>query len=286
MTRTGMSSIFQRLAEKQVVLPYLENAFHSDEWPESYTITVDSSPYYGLADEEGVTHDTGAGDGYFHPSSHSSMGARELYYRFHPEHAKDVLSERRTLTSHLTLAAGTAMHAVIQNQLNMTGILKRGSEEWEQMRPGVRGRYVPNNLGEWEYINEDRKCRGRSDGILDIPDMGEMLFEFKTMNSRSFRFLDCPKDEWDNQTNLGMDHYGVDEGRIVVLEMGYPFALKEFKVLRRPSVLEPIYERWEYVRECIKRDTPPPCEHALATAAARSCPVGNLCWRTEEGLVR
>lgn len=275
----GMGSIFKRLAERQLVAPYLENAFAADTWPDTYTITVDSSPYYGLTDTDGESHDVGAGDGYFHPSTHPLMPARELYYRFHPNYAGQVMPERRTFSNHMTLAVASALHATVQQQLDMAGILKRESEDWVDVREGVRGRYVPKNIGEWEYVNEIQKCRGRADGILNHPAEGEMVFEFKTMNSRAYKFCDVAKPSWEAQTNLAMDHYGVDEAVILLLELGWPWDMREFRVTRRDAVLEPIYAKWDYVRECIKTDTPPPCSHSLGSGAATACPVGHMCWK-------
>ena len=180
-----VKNILNALQQKQIVLPYLENAFHSDQWPDEYNIRVDSQPYYGLEDEEGITHDVGVGDGYFHPSSHPLMPSRELYYRFHPKHNGMVINERRSLTSHMTLAGGSAMHAVIQTQLHMAKVLMKGSglDTWAptEHNPLVKGRWVPENPYEWEYINTEHMVRGRMDGILDHP-LGQMGFEFKALD--------------------------------------------------------------------------------------------------------
>ncbi|AVO25015.1 exonuclease [Rhodococcus phage Finch] len=276
------SSIFKRLYEKQLVMPYLENAFHNDNWPDQYFINVDSSPYYGLMDEDGVTHETGAGDGYFHPSTHPLMSERELYYRFHPLYASRLPRERRNLTSHLTLAAGSAMHATIQTMLDMSGILKRGDEEWHDHSSLVKARYAKNNLGEWEYIREDIKLRGRSDGVIKHPEEGEFMLEFKTMNSRMYRILKESKEPWSIQTELAADQYGVDLSVILVMEMGYPFDFKEFHIPRRTSHIEPIYEKFDRVLEAVKRDTPPPCSHAYASTLSKHCPVSQFCWPSIE----
>lgn len=277
-----MASIFKRLVEQQVVLPYLENAFKQDQWPDRYTIEVDSTPYYGLMDEEGISHEVGSGDGYFHPSTHPFMTARELWYRFHPEFSKRLIPERRTLAGHLTLAAGSAMHSVIQTQLNMAKILRRGKDslldEWTEHRPGVRGMWPERNPYEWEYINSAHNLRGRSDGILDHPLLGDMTFELKTQNSRAYRFQETWKDEWYGQTQCGMDAYGVDEGVILVLEMGYPFDMKEFRVRRDVDFLDRTWEKFAYVRDCLARDVPPRCEHPLDSDLARSCAARALCW--------
>ena len=276
-----MKNILTALQDKQLVMPYLENAFHNDQWPDQYTIDVDSQPYYGLMDEEGVTHETGPGDGYFHPSTHPGMTARELYYRYHPKWSNLIRPERRSLTSHMTLAAGTAMHAVIQTQLNMAGLLKKGNDfEWRKTEHDdqITGQWVEKNPFEWEYINRRRWVRGRLDGILEHP-LGMMSLEFKSQNSRAFRFQDVPKEEWLNQTNLGLDACGLSKGVIVVMEMGYPFQFKEFAVTRNQDRLDRIYEKFDYVRECVANDTPPRCEHSFQSPQSKNCPVGHICWR-------
>lgn len=276
-----MKNILNSLQQKQIVMPYLENAFHNDQWPDEYDILVDSLPYYGLEDEEGITHDVGVGDGYFHPSSHPLMPARELYYRWHPKLSGLVVNEKRSLTSHMTLAAGSAMHAVIQTQLHMAKILIKGDpdEGWKvtDHNPDIKGQWVRKNPFEWEYINSKHLVRGRMDGVLDHP-LGLMGFEFKTMNSRSFRFLDKEKDEWKYQLNLGLDSYGLEVGVIVVMEMGYPFSFKEFQITRNSELLQDTYGKFDYVRQCVEANTPPRCEHSFQSPKAGRCPVSHLCW--------
>lgn len=283
----SMGNILNSLQAKQIVMPYLENAFHNDQWPDEYYIRVDSEDYYGLTDEEGITHDTGPGDGYFHPSSHPLMTARELYYRYHPDFAALVPRERRSLTSHMTLAAGTAMHAVIQTQLYMAGILMRGETEedfeWQPVEgdPDVIGRWVEKNPYEWEYINRRHMVRGRMDGRLRHP-QGEIGFEFKSQNSRAYRFQDSSKDEWRYQLNLGMDACGLSRGVVLVMEMGYPFNFKEFPIRRDSDLLQGVYDKFDYVRECVRLNTPPRCEHSFQSPQSRACPVSHLCWVTTE----
>lgn len=276
-----MSSVFRQLAEKKIVLPYLENAFHNDRWPDLYTITVDSQPYYGMEDENGDTHDGGSGDGYFHPSSHPLMSPRELWFRFHPEHSKTIPPERRTLTSHITLAAGSAMHAVIQTQLNMAKILRKGGLQdsvWRQIGDDIRGRVPEENPYEFEYINDRHKVRGRLDGILDHPAEGDLLFELKTMNPRAYRFQENWKDQWYAQVQMGMDNYGLDRAILVLLEMAYPWSVREFDIPRDRDFISKTYEKFDYVRECIEHDIPPVCGHSLGSKEAKMCPSNKLCW--------
>lgn len=150
MTDTRFKSIFNNLSSGQMVVPWLESALLSDTWPESYSIEIDSGEYYGK------------GDGYFHPSTHPLMGARELYYRFHPDTKGLVIQERKSLQSHMTLAMGSALHGVVQTQLQMAGLLS------------------PEDV-EVEYVNHEHHVRGRIDFILNHPSGERVLVEMKSL---------------------------------------------------------------------------------------------------------
>lgn len=143
-------AILRSLANREVIIPYLENAILSQEWPDSYNITIDSSPYYG------------AGDGYFHPSTHPLMGERQLYYLFHPDHQGDIVRERPSLKREMTLAMGSALHGIVQAQFIMTGLVKE------------------ENI-EVEYVNTDHHVRGRIDFIVDHPDGRIIPVEMKAL---------------------------------------------------------------------------------------------------------
>lgn len=177
------------------------------------------------------------------------------------------------------------MHAVIQTQLHMAGILMRGETEedfrWKPVEgvPEVEGRWVEKNPYEWEYINRRHMVRGRMDGILKHP-QGLIGFEFKSQNSRAFRFQEAAKDEWRYQLNLGMDAFGLDRGVVLVMEMGYPFDFKEFPIRRSTELLTDVYNKFDYVRECVANNTPPRCEHSFQSAQSKNCPVEHLCYRT------
>lgn len=128
----------------------------SDKWPDSYTITVDSSPYYG------------AGDGFFHPSSHAvssrfvNAGERYLWYLFNPKYKGRLVFERRSVQAEITLAMGSAIHAVVQTQFMQAGLLR------------------PENV-EVEYVNVEHHVRGRIDFIVDHPSGRRLPVELKSL---------------------------------------------------------------------------------------------------------
>lgn len=243
-------NILKRLSQKEVITPYLENAIMADNWPDQYMVPVDSSPYYGK------------GDGYFHPSTHPLMGARQLYYMFHPETRGKLYVEPKRLTSQMIFAMGSALHAVVQTQFQMTGLLE------------------PEDV-EVEYVNHDHHVRGRIDFILNHPSRGRTVVEMKTLVSRMFGKLEEIKPEWDAQLSIALDNMGASEGILLVVERGDPFRIREFVVPRNDALLSEIYTKFDYVRECIALNTPPKACCAPDSKEMKDCPARFKCWLSE-----
>lgn len=151
MAGSPYGSVLSSLVNKELLLPYFRNALLSKQWPDSYTVQIDSSPYYGT------------GDGYFHPSTHGLIGARELYYRFHPDHQQHLIHEVRNVQSEMTLAMGSALHGIVQAQFQMAGLIK--SEEDVEV----------------EYIIEEHHVRGRVDFLVHHPDGNTYPVELKSL---------------------------------------------------------------------------------------------------------
>ena len=151
MAESAKRSIFKSLAERDLLIPYFRNALLADNWPDSYNVKIDSTPYYG------------AGDGYFHPSTHGLLGARQLYFRFHPDFRDSMIHEERTITQEMTLAMGSALHGVVQTQFEMAGLIK-GPEDVEV-----------------EYIIHDHHVRGRVDFVVHHPNGQVIPVELKSL---------------------------------------------------------------------------------------------------------
>lgn len=151
MAVSPYNSVLNSLGDKDLLIPYFRNALLSQEWPDSYQVTIDSSPYYGH------------GDGYFHPSTHGLMGARELYYRFHPDHRDNILYEQRDHQSEMTLAMGSALHGVVQTQFQMAGLIADESDI------------------EVEYVIHEHHVRGRVDFIVSHPNGQRIPVELKSL---------------------------------------------------------------------------------------------------------
>ncbi len=248
MPASPYGSVLASLTDKDLLLPYFRNAMLSQRWPDSYDVTIDSGPYYGH------------GDGMFHPSSHALMDARELYYRFHPDHRDNIIVERRSVQSEMTLAMGSALHGIIQAQFQMAGLITS-----------------PEHV-EVEYTIEEHNARGRVDFLVHHPDGFVYPVELKTQNSRGFDLQTQIKPEWDAQLSMGLHGTGYSTGILLVLESGYPYRMKEFLVDRNDRLLSEIFAKFDYVRECIATDTPP--EHCcpLDSVRMKACPARFECW--------
>ena len=255
MAASPYGSILSSLAEKDLLLPYFRNAMLAQQWPDSYQVTIDSSPYYGH------------GDGYFHPSTHGLMGSRELYYRFHPEHRDKLIHERRSVQSEMTLAMGSALHGIVQTQFQMAGLIAD-----------------PKDC-EVEYVIDEHHVRGRVDFLVHHPDGCTYPVELKTQNSRGFDLQTQIKESWDAQLSMGLHGTGYATGILLVLESGYPYRMKEFLVDRNDVLLSRIFAKFAHVRDCIATSTPP--EHCcpLDSVTMKACPARYECWQANKVVV-
>jgi hypothetical protein len=247
LVATGFDSILNRLAARDLVLPFLEAAMLADNWPKTYTIEIDSSEYYG------------AGDGYFHPSTHPLMGERELYYIFHPD-TRDVMAwERPSVQREMTLAVRSAMHGVVGTMLKMA-------------------RLCTDDDIEHEYVNTAHHVRGRIDFIVTLPNGQRIPVEMKGRTHFKYSKETEASPAAVAQLNLGLDAVGEDLGVVLMQEDGYPYRWREFPVKRDRLLLNEIYARFDRVRAAIARNEPPTFCCADGSQAMKACPARHVCW--------
>lgn len=226
MTLLG-GSLFQKLSQEQLLTPYVENAFESDTWPEDF-LSLDMRPHDSWTDD------------YFHPSTHTKGEPRYLYYQLHPEHRKNLIPWRPSMSIKLSMLMGSFCHVVIQQKLLSSGMCT--TEDIE----------VP-------LLNERLHARGHLDIRVRHPLKGTTLpVDIKTANPQAYEYMKAVPWDYEAQLQCYMDWMGLDEGLIFVQMMGYPWSQKEFRIFRDEAILKEVYDKWILVREHIAMNTPPP----------------------------
>jgi hypothetical protein len=269
---TGFDAILNRLVAKDLILPYLDAAVLADNWPDSYNIPVDTSPYYGYR------------DGYFHPSTHPLMPERELYYRFHPDTVDQIVPERNTVERMMTLAVRSAMHSVVGTQFQMAGLVK------DVVYPAAPGFIHPlrdpaKGLDsiEYEYINDEHKVRGRIDWVVELPNGTLLPVEMKGRTHFKYSKQTEPMESWVAQLNLGLDAMGQDLGVLLMQQDGYPYHMREFPIKRDPLLLNELYAKFDRVREAIARNEPPRYCCGEGSQMMKNCDARFVCWLAPRG---
>lgn len=247
-------SIFRHLADEEIVIPHLERALFSEQWPDSYDIKVDLARHTPPPPGE---------IGWFYPSVHCLMNPRQIYYDIHPEYRLILPKNKFTMSSIMSMTMGTAAHSIVQTQLQMAG--KITSEKDIEVR----------------FRNEERRCRGRLDFIFTKADGTKMPVEMKTQNSRGFGQTKDILPYWECQLQVTMDGLGYDEGVLFVVEMGYPWQMREFRVQRDEEMLKVIYDKWATVLEHVKANTPPKHCCKRDSSEMDKCRAKSVCWLSE-----
>lgn len=265
---SGFGSIFNKLANQKLITPYLDLGVTSGKWPLKYTVTIDSSPYYGLDDD-------GKPDGYFHPSTHGKLYDKQrlLWYMLHPAYRDKLEIEPPSLQREMTFAMGSSMHGVVQTQFTMLGLCKCGC---------VPGDTHTCEDIEREYVNVAHHVRGRNDFIVHHPVEGPIVTEMKTMNGMSFSKLDdtveSMKPEWKAQLSLALDNIGYSWGILLVFQAAWPYRFEEIRYNRDDALLSKIYGAFDTVNEHLALDTPPTFCCSYGSKTMKSCPARFVCY--------
>jgi hypothetical protein len=246
--------LFRDLADEEVVIPHLERALFSGKWPESYTIKVDTAEHKPPPLGE---------IRYFYPSTHCLMDPRQLYYEMHPAYWPKLPKPKFPMSSIMSMTMGTAAHAIVQTQLQMAGKIK--SEEDIEVK----------------FVNEARRCRGRLDWIFTQGNDNRLPVELKTQNSRAFGQTQEIAPSWECQLQVTMDGLGYEEGVLLLIEMGHPWQMREFRVRRDEELLKTIYDKWELVLGHVRANSPPGhcCERG--SSVMDKCRAKSVCWLAE-----
>ena len=69
-----------------------------------------------------------------------------------------------------------------------------------------------------------------------------------------------------------MDYLGLSTSIILLIELGWPYQMREYRIDQDPQLLDAIYSKWSYVSDRIKADNPPShsgCENKYCVVRER-----------------
>lgn len=107
-------------------------------------------------------------------------------------------------------------------------------------------------------------ARGMADvAPCSVPSYGDCLVDFKTMNGRSFQALADKNvypswiDKWECQFNIYMDWFDLEKSLMVGINKDSPHGFTELEFIRNQPLIDAIYEKWEFVSQCLDDNDPP-----------------------------
>ena len=222
-----------------------------------------------------------APDDWFHPSTHPLMHPRMLYHYLSSPETFPV--EKKKYMGTLAVTLGTAAHSLIETSLTDAGIRPPALQQCTMCPPKAKcneAGVMDGELGE----------RGHMDGVLsfegypNVPDEKmSPLLEFKTSHDNFGRLSSIPdldaeafRAKWPEyfaqvQRYMRMSRraYAI----VLMMEMVYPFAMREFHIKYDPAFNAEIDRKYREVRQAVADQRPPLCCGMKGCALAVPCGV-------------
>jgi len=189
------------------------------------------------------------GDNAWHPSGDCTLTPRELFDKAIGAKEKESIGGGLRKT----FQVGHFWHAYLQHVV----VEHLGFADWDAIERGGQRVWTEEN-GEPKAYNW---CRGSADiAPVKIPRHGEFLVDFKTMGSFDFKRMQLPDwsaAKYEAQMNIYMDFFDLEQAIIVGINKDSPHELKEFIFNRNQPLIDTIYNKWQYVSECLEDGTIP-----------------------------
>jgi hypothetical protein len=195
-------------------------------------------------------------DGKFHPSTHASWTALQLYYYLTSPHL--IEQEQMTLTSVIAITQGHFLHEFLQRILLRNGILLTAEESLDDPEHNRTG-------------HMDGRLKGEGLEIKTIND-----FQIKTViDTESLREK---KPSYYGQSQDYMDMAGLSAMRFFLIATSYPYPMSEFVVLADPEYQAAQRAKYKLAINAARRGRmrPRPC-CSMNSVMARGCPVRGAC---------
>lgn len=233
-------------------------------------------------------------DDWFHPSTHPLMQERALYqYLAHPE---TFPVEKKQYMSTLAVTLGTITHEFVQVCLTDAGIMPAALQKCTTCKPkrkkGPDGKMVKVECSEPGVLDEELGERGHMDGLLDftgipnVPSAKEFpVFEFKTTNDNFSKLTNIVDNDIEVFRKKWPDYYGQQQrymrmsGRafsvVLMMEMSYPFVMREFHIPYDFVFNNEIDQKYRRVRQAVADQNPPYC------CRLKGCPAYDVCGKVK-----
>ena len=238
----------QSYQNNEPITPFIEEALIKADWPEEYPVKV-----YNKERKF---------DNMYHPSSDTTAGELQLYYKFHPDWRPLLQEERIGPTLQMTFQVGSAFHSIIQSMLVHLG-------------------FTSLDKVEVKFKNEERMIAGAVDVLeLTTPDGESFIVDIKSTNQ-------LPKEipyNYQMQLRVYQDNCpgAPDRMAILYIEKSYPHRIRTIEVQKDEAELNRVYDKWFRVRVAIGNNDNSglkTCCKGPGTNEYNGCPARNFCER-------
>lgn len=195
-------------------------------------------------------------DDAWHPSGHCTPSPSELYHYATEGHKQD---RNITVALQKTFMVGHFWHQLLQTAVlelgfaNEDAIERRGVRGWGGQTPPEMDRVFCWYPFHWATGSGDiAPCV--------IPGEGEFVVDFKTMSAHQFKGNSIPEwaaGKYEAQINVYMDWFDTERALIVAINKDAPHDMKEFEFVRNQPLIDAIYDKWEFVSECLDQGEAP-----------------------------
>lgn len=148
-----------------------------------------------------------------------------------------------------------------------SAIERKGYRGWGETKwkPGTNVEEMAQAYDPEEVWLPFHYCTGAADvAPLLLPDTEPMVVDFKTMGSRDYKNVMQGKglpywavEKYEAQINIYMDFFDYDLAIILAINKDTPHDMCEIEYRRNQPLIDAIYEKWEFVSECLDDEEPP-----------------------------
>lgn len=210
-------------------------------------------------------------DDAWHPSGHCTDPPEALYNYATTYLSGNFTTKEWGVEMLKTFLVGHFWHQLLQKAVLDLGFAQpehievRGSRVWGKtvgflnIHPGLEGDPAQKSL---TGIGEPfHWATGAGDvAPCSIPKYGDYVVDFKTMGGYQFKTAGIPEffaEKYEAQINIYMDFFDLEKGLIVAIQKDSPHEMKEFEFERNQELIDVIYDKWQFVSECLDEGEPP-----------------------------